>query len=183
MGSWKKRIIRVFVLVCFVVLVLLNCNMGVGGVVLQESGDEYEIILYDKWGQVVCDETTEKCPGIRYITDDIVEVTHSFGSPFHYIYYYNIRTAEMSVPAYFNPILIDNKYVAYWDYDLNVLVITDMFQKGIYHKEIKRDFTYSPNPTGVILSMELTEDGENFVMTYYAGKDYEEVEEMIPLWD
>ncbi len=184
MNSWKKRILSALLLVCFGVFILLKCDRGTGWVLSKESGEEDELILYDRWGRIVDKDFYDERTWIHYITDEIVEIGHSCGSPCRYVYYYNVKTAELTEPpAFFNSILIDCQYVAYWDYDKEVLVITDIYRKGLYYKEIQRDFSPTPNPTGLFRRFELTEDEENFIVEYSSGKDYEKVEEIIPLRD
>ena len=57
-----------------------------------------------------------------------------------------------------------------------VLVDTGMCQKGFYYKEIQRGFLLKLDSTNLIQCFELTSDEENFIMTYYSGEDYEEVD-------
>lgn len=40
----------------------------------------------------------------------------SVGSPAIYTFFFNKETAEVS-PTYFNPFIVENKYIAYIDYD------------------------------------------------------------------
>lgn len=82
-----KRLLSVAAVACFTIWLLSNCDMGVGGVLRQGSWEDAELILYDRWGNVVFKEGCDDRTRISYITDEIVEISHWFSSPFHYAYY------------------------------------------------------------------------------------------------
>lgn len=82
--------------------------------------------------------------------------------------------------TYFNPILIDNKYIAYME-ERN-LIIRDIFNQGILNKRIERDFANTADAMSAVLSIQRLND-EDFVINYLKGEDYESVTEIIPLVD
>lgn len=153
-------------------------NSGPGTVLCHTAGEEYDVFLYDKWNRIVYEDRFPKEPIVTYLTDNLVEILFSVGSPAHYVYYINVISLEIS-DVFFNPILIDNEFVAYWDMEEDALIIRDIFQEEIYCQRLQRDFSPSANPIGVIQSIELTDEGD-FVMQYFTGNDYEMVEEIIP---
>lgn len=60
---------------------------------------EYEVTLYDKENKVVHTETFTKLPWISEMTDNILQIGLSLGSPAPYIYYYDKERAVVS-PCY-----------------------------------------------------------------------------------
>ncbi len=98
MDKWKRKIINVLIVSCFGIWLLYRCDMAAGSVECQGSGKNAELIFYDCLGNVVYKEPcTDDRVRINYITDDIVEISYWFGSPFHYAFYYNVKTADLSV--------------------------------------------------------------------------------------
>ena len=96
--------------------------------------------LYDKAGQKVYSTVYPKEPWIKKITEDILEIGISTGSPARYVFYFHKESAKIS-DTYFNAKLLGNKYVAYME-DKN-LIVTDIFREGIIYQRIERFFRNS----------------------------------------
>lgn len=125
--------IAIVFFICF--LVICFVNKGEGKVLCNEVEDGYEIVLYDSWGSVVDTTWSPVEPGIHDVTDELVEIVISVGSPAHYIFYFDKRKNRKS-DAFFNPILVDNRYVAYMEYEPEmVLIIRDLFDEGKFYKK------------------------------------------------
>lgn len=60
------------------------------------------------------------------------------------------------------------------------LTLTDIFDKGILHQEVMRDFTVCADPMSAILSVEMIDD-TNIRLEYWEGTDYTKVSETIEL--
>lgn len=153
---------------------------------LKKVADGYELTLYDKDNEKVYSEIypvpegSIKLPVINEISEDLLEISMSVGSPATYIYFFNKETAEIS-PTYFNPIVVENKYIAYMDYDKGgVFVFADIFQRGEVYIELERNFTYCVDGIGAIIDIELL-DNKNIKLEYYEGEDFTKKTEVIPL--
>ena len=85
----------------------------------------YEVKLYDKNNQEIYSEVYPKEPWIKEVTENILEIGISTGSPSSYVFYFDRETSKIS-DVYFNAILLDNKYVAYME-NSEELIITDIF--------------------------------------------------------
>lgn len=174
----KKCIIGIFLL-SMVLLIILSFDHKKGKILCKEVDDGYEIVLYDKKNDVIKIIYTSKKPGINNLKDDIWEISESIGSPAKYVFYYDLQSCKIS-NVFFNPILIENKYVSY--FDNGKLIISDLFDEKVFYKSIARDFTKTANPGSAIISIALF-DEENLMIEYYKGKEYEEVAEIISLYD
>ncbi|MDE7207898.1 MAG: hypothetical protein K2N90_12215, partial [Lachnospiraceae bacterium] len=94
-----------------------------------------------------------------------------------YIFYYDIKTCRES-EVFFNPILIENQYIAYMED--GELVICDIFDKEKYCKRIARNFTETADPVSAIINITLDGEGR-FVIEYYRGETYEIITEILQL--
>ncbi|MBQ6888402.1 MAG: hypothetical protein IJN54_12925 [Lachnospiraceae bacterium] len=140
----------------------------------------YEVKLYDKNNKEIYSVVYPKEPWIKEVTENILEIGISTGSPSRHVFYFNKETSKIS-DVYFNSILLDNKYVAYMG-NSEELIIMDIFNEGILCKKVTRDFSKTANPSSAIINIEI-EDGENILLEYLLGVDYMEVSETINLID
>lgn len=140
--------------------------------------DGYKIMIYDKWNKMIKTDYSVVEPGVSELDDNIIEVVISTGNPASYIYYFDKKNIKLS-KMFFNPILIENKYIAYMEE--GALIITDLFQEGLLYKKIVRNFTKTANPSSAIIDIEI-QDEENFMINYYKGEDYKEEMEVIPIY-
>lgn len=106
----------------------------------EEVEDGYELTLYDKDGREVHSQWCPQISWIHEVTPDVLEIGVSVGSPARYIEFFDKETAELS-PAYFNPIIISDKYIAFMK-ESGVLVLCDLFQRGEVYTEVRRDFSF-----------------------------------------
>lgn len=66
--------------------------------------------------------------------------------------------------------------------DTYTLILTDIFERGILHQEIVRDFSFSviADPMSVISSVEMIDD-KSIRLKYFEGEDMSYVSEIIEL--
>lgn len=175
----RRIIIVISILVCIGIFSFLLLNKEMGKVTSKQIDGGYQVTLYDKKGHIFFELETPVQPGITDVTNTITEVSISTGSPARYVFYYDRQNCKMS-DTYFNPILIDNKYIAYMEE--GNLIIRDIFNQGILNKRMERDFANTADAMYAVLSIQCLND-EDFVINYLKGEDYESVTEIIPLVD
>lgn len=144
--------------------------------------DEYEITLYDKERKKV-DSTIYpyREPSVEAITESVLEINYSVGSPARYTYYFDMETAEIS-DTFFNSILFGDKYIAYMAHDDSeiTLILIDIFKKEILYQEIRRNFSRFADYMGAVISIEMI-DEQNIRLEYYEGEEMTIVSEIIAL--
>ena len=145
---------------------------------------EYEVTLYDKENKVVHTETFTKLPWISEMTDNILQIGLSLGSPAPYIYYYDKERAVVS-PCYPDSFYLKDNYVAYMR-DVNTLIVKDIFEDNGLYMEISRNFSDSQNLGGLYLAIKditwITLKGlDVLVLEYHEGEDRELLREVIQL--
>lgn len=147
--------------------------------------DECEITLYNKEHAKVYSEV---CPlhhsWVETISDNILEIGISVGSPARYTFYFDTETAEIS-DTYFNAKVFGDQYIAYMDSDVIgadeiTLTLTDIFEKGILHQEVVRNFSVCADPMSAVHSVEMVDDN-SIRLEYCEGEDYTTVSEIIEL--
>lgn len=175
----KRIIIAISILVCIGILSHSVLYKEMGKVTCTELDEGYQVTLYDKNGNVSFELETLVQPGITDLANNITEVSISVGSPARYVFYYDRLNCNMS-DMYFNPILIDNKYIAYME-ERN-LIIRDIFNQGILSKRIVRDFANTADAMSAVMSIQRLDEG-NFVINYLKGEDYESITEIVPMVD
>lgn len=143
-----------------------------------QSAEGYEVILYDKSNRKVFSEIYPREPWIRNVTDNILEIGISVGSPARYTFYFDKSDSAIS-RTYFNPILIDGRYIAYMETN-EELIITDIFNKGLVDERIKRDFSVTADPVSAIINIEMFND-ESIILDYLQGPAYVEKSEIIKI--
>lgn len=184
-------IISISVFGILAVFSAINIHNKTGKISCNKIIDGYEIVIYDKWDKIIKTDWSPVEPGIGETGGNIIEVVTSTGNPARYVYYFDKKSLKIS-KTFFNPVLItdadptsgkafdDNKYIAYMED--GKLIITDLFDEGLYYKEIIRDFSKTGNPGSAVIQIGLTGDG-SFVIEYLKGEDYKEVRETIPMYD
>lgn len=143
----------------------------------REISEGYELVLYGKENAEVFSAVYPKEPEILSVADDILEISVSTGNPSRYVFYFNSQNTKIS-ETFFNPMLIDNKYVAYMEDDR--LILMDIFKEGTLYEEIERDFSEMANSISAVISIELLENGD-ILLQYYKGEDMQIVTEKIKL--
>ena len=147
--------------------------------------DECEITLYNKEHVKVYSEV---CPlhhsWVEAISGNILEIGISVGSPARYTFYFDTETAEIS-DTYFNAKVFGDQYIAYMDSDVIgadeiTLTLTDIFEKGILHQEVVRDFSVCADPMSAVYRVEMVDDN-SIRLEYCEGEDYTTVSEIIEL--
>lgn len=141
----------------------------------------YELTVYSSLGTIIVSEVYPKEPGISWITENVIEIAISTGSPARYVYYVDMNEDKVS-DVYFNPFLVEDEYVAYMED--GEMILSDIFytdqQEDLLYMTVVRDFTKTANPMSAIIGIELIDSG-NIALTYLIGEDYTEVTEMIPI--
>lgn len=153
---------------------------------LKKIEDGYELALYDKSNKKIYSEVypipegSIKLPVISELSENILEISMSVGSPAIYTFFFNKETTEVS-PTYFNPFIVENKYIAYIDYDKSgVLVFTDMFQRGEVYIEVARNFAPYANLIDAVIDIKII-DSNYIELQYYEGEDFVKKSEVISL--
>jgi len=144
---------------------------------IKRTTDGYEITLYDETGKKVLSEIYPKEPWVKEVINDVLEIGISTGSPSSYVYFFNNTTAEVS-NTYFNPILFGDEYIAYMED--GILILTDIFNRGLLYKEIGGDFSETANPISAIISIEML-DNNTIQLKYYSGLNFDEKLEIIKI--
>lgn len=175
----KTIIFAIAILVGIGILSHLVLNKELAKVTCIELEEGYQVTLYDKRGKVFFELDTPVQPGITDLASNITEISISVGSPARYVLYYDRQNCKMS-DVYFNPILIDNKYIAYME-ECD-LIIRDLFNREILCKRIVRDFAKTADAMSAVMSIQCLEE-ENFVINYLKGEDYESITEIVPIVD
>ena len=147
--------------------------------------EECEITLYNKEHVKVFSEVYPLHHSwVEAISDNILEIGLSVGSPARYTFYFDTQTAEMS-DVFFNGKVFGDKYIAYMDDDVIgadeiTLTLTDIFERGILHQEVVRDFSVCADPMSAVHSVEMIDDN-SIRLEYCKGEDYTTVSEIIEL--
>ncbi len=145
--------------------------------VIKIDDNSYTIILYDKNKIIIHQETVTKEPYISLVDENIIRVTISLGNPLNYIYFYDILSSKIS-PVYENALLFEKDKIVFMKD--NVLIVSNIFSKDLYYKEIKRNFSQTAVPSSAIVSVKFTEPTK-LQLNYLEGKDFEEKSEIIDL--
>lgn len=150
---------------------------------LQETSDGYELILYDRENQEVFSMIYPKEPWVMGVSEGVLEIGISVGSPARYTFYFRKEDGRIS-NTFFNAKVFGEKYIAHRplnDEQGNPpLILTDIFEEGILHQEIYRDFSVMADPMSVIYSIELT-DENHIMLEYCEGEDYTVVNEVVEI--
>lgn len=138
---------------------------------VRRIADGYEVKLYDRAYNEVFSMDYPKEPWIVEVTENVLEIGFSTGSPASNVFYFE-KDSGRTCMGYMNSRLIDENYVAYMDN--GELIFTDLFHEEIY-LEIKRDFAPAVDP---VISIEM-QDSETILLRYYKGEAFLEVQEAI----
>lgn len=150
---------------------------------LQETADGYELILYDNDKREVFSEVYPVEPWVKEVSEGILEIGISTGSPARYTFYFRKEDAKIS-DTFYNAKLFGGRYIArrplvgdQWD---EPLILTDIFEEGILYQEIYRDFSVTADLMSAIYSIELA-DEEHIMLEYCVGEDYTVVSEVVEI--
>lgn len=155
---------------------------------LQETPDGYELILYDRekreiYSKVFPLELIIE-PWVKEVSEGILEIGISTGSPVRYTFYFRKEDAKIS-DTFFNAMVVGEKYIAHrplvgehWNND--PLILTDIFEEGILYQEIYRDFSVTADLMSAIYSIELI-DEDHIMLEYCTGEDYSVVNEVVEI--
>lgn len=151
---------------------------------METENGKYVVILYDREHKVVHVETFDKLPWVSEMTDNILQIGVSLGSPATYIYYYDKERAIVST-CYPESFYLKDNYVAYMR-DVSTLVVTDIFEDNELYMEINRNFSDNRNLGGLYLAIKdiawVTLKGQDAIaLEYYEGEDRELLSEVIPI--
>ena len=145
--------------------------------------NEYTITLYDKeHAEVDSIVYLYREPWVEAVTDTLLEINFSVGSPARYTFYFDMEKARIS-DTFFNSILFGDQYIAYMaieDEDEITLILTDLFKEQILYQEIIRDFSLFADYMGAVIGIEMI-DEQNIRLEYYEGADMTIVSEIIAL--
>ncbi|MBP2656327.1 MAG: hypothetical protein H6Q73_3896 [Firmicutes bacterium] len=100
--------------------------------------------------------------------DGIMQILISVGSPLNYSYFYSITTNKLSDP-YTNVFSIKHGKVI--TCARGKVIISDIFDKSVYYKEIIRNFSPTVVPASAIQLADWS-DNDSVVLKYLEGEDY-----------
>lgn len=143
----------------------------------KDKDNQYVTTLLNKNGKIIHKEKSPKKPYVNILEKQIIQFTISLGSPNNYVYFYNIKTSDVS-PVYHNPVLIGTGKIVFIKND--TLVVSHIFDKKKLYKEIKRDFSQTAAPSSAIIKAEFQEP-DKILIKYFKGKEFEQVTEIINL--
>lgn len=78
----------------------------------EETADGYQLTLYSNAGEEILSEVYPKEPIVTTITENLLQISISVGSPATYIYYADIENVQIS-ETFFNPIYLGDGNIAY----------------------------------------------------------------------
>lgn len=150
---------------------------------MQKTLDGYEITLYDKKGERVYSEVFPKKPWVEEVSEGILEIGVSVGSPARYTFYFRKEDGAIS-DTYFNAKLFGEQYIAHRPLRNYLsgapLILTDIFEEGILYQEIYRDFSETADLMSAIWNVEL-EDETHVRLEYCEGETYTGVDEVVEI--
>lgn len=143
--------------------------------ICEKAEDGYQLTIYSNADEEILSEVYPKEPTVKPVTENLLQVSISVGSPATYIYYVDTEKGKVS-ETFFNPIYLEDGNIAYWGND--GLILKDIFDEGLFYQEIKRDFSECADPIGAIITVELLDNGY-IALVYYEGEDFTEKSEII----
>lgn len=138
---------------------------------------DYKLTLYNKNKEVIKDIKYDRYPYVNIVDNNILGVMVSFGSPDNVTFYYNTETGDIS-QGYENVKLAEEGKVIYMVKDK--LIISDIFDKNKYYKEIVRNFSPAAASCYVLKEAKFVKTNMLFI-TYFVGENYDERSETIDL--
>ena len=145
--------------------------------IIKNEDGTYTVKLFDKNKNVVDETTVPKEPHVNKLENDIIQVIISYGSPFYTTYFYDTK-ADLISQAYDTPVLIDKGKIVL--VQSKKLIVSDIFDKALYFKEVERNFSETVPPSSAIVSVKFINSDE-LQIDYYEGKDFTERSEIIEL--
>lgn len=153
----------------------LSCdNVIASGKYYSISGSDSTRItyyIYDKDGNTVFSETTDRPIKINMINDIIVDVAMGMGTGISTHKYYNVNDNAFS-KTFSSVIASFDGLVAYIDVDdknpleSRTVVIQDIFNDDLFYKSFKLDFSLVDTP---VVKAEFSDDGAILTVTYLSG--------------
>lgn len=145
--------------------------------VVKEGDKAYIVFLMDDNQQPVRKLEFPQEPFVRMVSNDIVEIKVSVGSPLNYTQYYDPKTNRVSV-AYTNILLYGNGKIVFAK--TGVLIVSDIFDENVFYKEIIRDFSRTAVPSSAFLEVKWV-GNDNLVVRYLEGPPMVEKTETIEI--
>lgn len=136
---------------------------------LKDEQKAYVYYLYDSYGNVIYEQTVLREPRIKYVSEDVIEISNSAGTSALSCSYFNLTTNKISESCW-NPSYVDGKIVVYMEYDETrepsaFLVIKDIFDNNKLFMELFYDFSPMAVPADAIKSVEAV--GDNTLKIVY----------------
>ncbi|AIQ14539.1 hypothetical protein PDUR_23595 [Paenibacillus durus] len=139
------------------------------------SEDNFKLTLFDKTHQVIFEEEYPKEPMTKILSNNVIQVTISLGSPNRYVFFYDTESTKIS-NTFYNPILIESGNILFLD-DEGKLIFRDIFDQSLLYTKIIRDFSPTAVPSNAIYKAELLEN--TLYIEYYEGPEFKEKKENI----
>lgn len=128
-------------------------------------------MYYEKFGW--------KAPHISKLNDYVVEIDISAGSPARYVTFFDLKTRKKS-DGIWNPNLIEKDRIVYFGDRFDTLIVSDIFDKRKFYKEIKRPFSPCAAASNAVLKAKFVNDNKLFI-DYLMGPNFTEETEIINL--
>lgn len=145
--------------------------------IIKNEDGTYTVKLFDKNKEVIDENTVPKEPHVNKLENDLIQVIISYGSPFYTTYFYDTKDNLIS-QAFDTPVLIDKGKIVL--VQNKKLIVSDIFDKALYFKEVERNFSETVPPSSAIISAKFINSNE-LQIDYYEGSDFTEKSEVIDL--
>lgn len=145
--------------------------------ITKNKDETYTIKLFDNNKKVVDEFTVPKEPHVNKLENDVIQFIISYGSPFYTTYFYDTK-ANLISQVYDTPVLVEKGKIVM--VENNKLIVSDIFNKDLYYKEVKRNFSQTVPPSSAIVSAKFVNSNE-LQIDYYVGEDFTEKSEIIDL--
>jgi hypothetical protein len=146
-------------------------------IIAKNKDETYNIKLLDKNKKVIDEFTVPKEPHVKELEKDVIQFIISYGSPFYTTYFYDTK-ANLISQAYDTPVLVDKGRIVI--VEGNKLIVSDIFDKDLYYKEVERNFSQTVPPSSAILTAKFV-NSDKLQIDYYEGEDFTEKSEIIDL--
>jgi hypothetical protein len=139
--------------------------------VLENSDGWYTLILLDGAGETMINRTYPKEPFITKISDNKYELGVSIGVNSRYSSVIDIEKHQES-ETIFNVIYLNADKWVY--FDDGKLIVSDIFDKNKFYKEIERDYMQTAVPSSAIIKAYI--DNDNLYIEYYSQNSIQQSE-------
>lgn len=134
-------------------------------------------VIYDKNGEIVLSEETDRPLSINMLNSDIVDIKVGMGSGLTIHKYYNGVNNVFS-EEFTYVLTASDELVAYIDIpkensmENRKVVVQNIFDKNLFYKDFQIDFSYIDTP---VIEAEFSSDGTSLQLTYLSGEEQTQI--------